>query len=72
MSKKLIIGYFLVFLYLMLHFDLFWLDRMDPIVFGMPYILWSKILYGLLAWPFLYFVFKLIWPQLPDNLDENS
>lgn len=69
MSKRYL-GYILCAIYILLHFDLYWFDKVDPIILGLPYALWGKVLYGFLAVPFLYLIYHWIWPDLPETFEE--
>ena len=60
-------GYLIIAVYMLLSFDVFWFERVDPIVLGMPYALWGKVLYGLIGIGILYTAFKLLWPKLPKD-----
>ncbi|MBM4764974.1 hypothetical protein [Bacillus sp. B15-48] len=65
-----IIGFSLLTLF---HFDFWWFHLVDPILFGfMPFALWFQILTGgIVASIFLYFSYKVIWPDVPDEFDEE-
>lgn len=48
-----------------LHFDFWWFNEIHPIIFGfMPLSLWYQVLIGGIVAPiFLYFSYKVIWPE---------
>lgn len=67
-GKKIlvIIGFAILILF---HFDFWWFGKTEPILFGfMPFALWFHVLLtGIIAPIFLYFAYKVIWPNVSDE-----
>ncbi|WP_152414401.1 hypothetical protein [Halalkalibacterium ligniniphilum] len=63
-----------LFLLTFLHFDFWWFGQVDPILFGfMPIAMWFQVLVGgVLASIFLFFAYKWIWPEVPEDFEEES
>ncbi|WP_227937597.1 hypothetical protein [Alkalihalobacillus deserti] len=57
-----------------LHFDFWWFDQVNPILFGfMPIALWFQVLVGgILASIYLFFAYKVIWPHVPENFEDED
>ncbi|SDH99244.1 hypothetical protein SAMN05192534_11763 [Alteribacillus persepolensis] len=70
LKKTLVVIGFIILT--VLHFDFWWFDQIHPILFGfMPIALWFQVLVGgVLASVFLYFAYKVIWPDIPENFEE--
>lgn len=56
-----------------LHFDFWWFDRINPLLFGfIPFAMWFQALIGgVVASIFLFFAYKVIWPDIPDNFEDE-
>lgn len=54
---------------IVLHFDFWWYDRFEPFLFGfIPFTMWFQALVGgIIASIFLYFAYKVIWPNISDD-----
>lgn len=72
-TKRLLVWIVLLVM-VILHFDFWWFDRVDPILFGfIPFAMWFQVLVGgILASIFLYFAYKVIWPNIPDHFEDEE
>lgn len=59
---------------IILHFDFWWFDQIQPILFGfMPISLWFQVLIGgIVASIYLYFAYKVIWPKVPESFENEE
>ncbi|WP_413376712.1 hypothetical protein [Alkalihalobacillus sp. 1P02AB] len=56
------------------HFDFWWFGKTEPIILGfMPIALWFQVLTGgILASVFLFYAYKVIWPDIPDSFENEE
>ncbi|MGJ9386083.1 hypothetical protein [Salipaludibacillus sp. CF4.18] len=71
-KKILILIVFMLMIFL--HFDFWWFDQINPLLFGfMPFAVWFQALVGgILASIFLFYAYKVIWPDVPEVFDDET
>ncbi|MGJ9460667.1 hypothetical protein [Oceanobacillus sp. CF4.6] len=57
-----------------LHFDFWWFNQVNPIILGfLPISIWFQVLVGgILASVFLYYAYKVIWPEVDPEFEDSE